>query len=106
MSYGPQEANSSVTVRLGGLAALYDPQEADLPVTLRLGGGVEFKPYYLTQLDQAGFTESAPGGQAAGLNLRRQQQGGELYFGGQVNLASSGTSAARRAPGRDCSKDR
>lgn len=86
VSFGPQAADSPVTVRLGGLAALYDPQEADLPVTLRLGGGVEFKPYYLTQLDQAGFTESAPGGQAAGLNLRRQQQGGELYFGGQANL--------------------
>ena len=67
-------------------AVSYDPREADLPVTVRLGDGIEFKPYYLTDLQFAGFAESAPGGQAAGLDLRRQQQGGELYVGGQVNL--------------------
>ncbi len=86
LSYTPQAEDTPATVRLGGLTALYDPQEPDLPVTLRLGSGVEFKPYYLTDLDQAGFTESAPGGQSAGHNLRRQQQGGELYLGGQVNV--------------------
>ena len=87
VSYGPQAGDTPAnTVRLGGLTALYDPQEADLPVTIRLGDGIEFKPYYLTDLQFGGFAESAPGGQAAGLNLRRQQQGGELHVGGQVNL--------------------
>ncbi len=64
----------------------YDLREADLPITVRLGDGMEFKPYYLTDLEFGSFAESAPGGQAAGLDLRRQQQGGELYAGGQVNL--------------------
>ncbi len=66
----------------------YDPRVADLPITVRLGEGMEFKPYYLTDLEFGSFAESAPGGQAAGLDLRRQQQGGELYIDGQVNLGA------------------
>ena len=66
----------------------YDPREADLPIAVRLDDGVEFKPYYLTDLESGSFAESAPGGQAAGLDLRRQQLGGELYLGGQVNLGA------------------
>ncbi len=66
----------------------YDPREADLPITVRLGDGIEFKPYYLTDVEFGSFAESAPGGQAAGLDLRRQQQGGELYVDGQVNLGA------------------
>ena len=66
----------------------YDPREADLPIAVRLDDGVEFKPYHLTELEPGSFAESAPGGQAAGLDLRRQQLGAELYAGGQVNLGA------------------
>ena len=66
----------------------FDPREADLPIAVRLDDGVEFKPYYLTDLEFGSFAENAPGGQAAGLDLRRQQLGGELYLGGQVNLGA------------------
>ena len=75
---------------LGAIArgTSYNPQEADLPITVRLGDQTEFKPYYLTDLEYGSFAESAPAGQAAGLDLRRQQLGGELYIDGQVNLGA------------------
>lgn len=60
--------------------------DQDRPVTVRLGDGMVVKPYFLSQLDQAGFSNSAPGGQAAGANLRRMQLGGKLEIGGQVEL--------------------
>ena len=66
----------------------YDPKEADQPITIRLGVEVYFKPYYLTDLEFGSFAESAPGGQAAGLDLRRQQQGGKLNIDGQVVLSA------------------
>ena len=66
------------------LAIMAQAQAADLgppipsPLTVRLGEGVTFTPFFLSDVDQASFSESAPGGQSAGLNLRRMQLGGHL----------------------------
>ena len=55
---------------------------------MRLGEGLEFKPYVLLQLDEAGFAQSRSGGQAAGLNARRQRLGGRLEVADQVRLGA------------------
>ena len=53
---------------------------------VRLGDGLSFDPYVLLQLDEAGFRQSAPGGQAAGLNARRLRLGGRLDVADQVEF--------------------
>ena len=57
------------------------PAAAEAP-TVRLGP-VAVKPYVLQQLDQGGtFGQDRPGGQAAGLNLRRSRLGAEADVAG------------------------
>ncbi len=55
-------------------------------LTVRLDDGATFTPYFLSDVDQGSVAESAPGGQAAGLNLRRMQLGGHLKLPAQVEL--------------------
>lgn len=54
--------------------------------TVRLSDGLAFKPYFLGQLDEAGFAQSRSGGQAAGYNVRRFRVGGRLEVADQVEL--------------------
>ena len=54
--------------------------------TIRLGDSRGFKPYFLGQLDQAGFAQGRSRGQAAGFNLRRLRVGGRLEIADQVEL--------------------
>ena len=54
--------------------------------TVRLGDSLTFKPYFLGQLDEAGFAQSRSSGQAAGFNLRRLRVGGRLEIADQVEL--------------------
>jgi phosphate-selective porin OprO/OprP len=53
---------------------------------VRLGDGLAFDPYALLQLDEAGFRQSAPGGQAASINPRRFRLGGRLDVANQVEF--------------------
>lgn len=58
-------------------------------VTIRLHDGLEgvaFTPYALEQLDVGSFSQSRPGGQAAGFNPRRLRWGGRLNLYDQVQL--------------------
>lgn len=54
--------------------------------TVRLGDSLTLKPYFLGQVDEAGFAQSRSGGQAAGFNLRRLRVGGRLEITDQVEL--------------------
>ena len=54
--------------------------------SVNLGEGLTFKPYLLSQFDEAGFAQSRPGGQAAGFNPRRDRLGGRLDIAGEVEL--------------------
>lgn len=54
--------------------------------TVRLGDSFAFKPYFLGQVDEAGFAQSRSGGQAAGFNLRRLRVGGQLEIADQFEL--------------------
>lgn len=54
--------------------------------TVRLGDSLAFKPYFLGQVDEAGFAQSRSGSQAAGFNLRRFRVGGRLEVTDQVEL--------------------
>ena len=66
------------------LAVMAQAKAADLgpplpsPLTVRLGHDVTFTPFFVSDVDQGSFSESAPGGQSAGPNLRRMQLGGHL----------------------------
>src|SRR5215211_2199997 len=54
--------------------------------SVRPGNALTFKPYVLGQLDEAGFSQSRPGGQAAGFNARRLRLGGRLDVADQVEF--------------------
>ena len=66
----------------GTLLAALPVRAQDLSVNL--GDGVTLSPYGLYQLDEAGFDQSRPGGQAAGFNARRLRTGATLKVTDQV----------------------
>lgn len=68
---------------MGLLASLSLPALAE-DFSVRLGDGAVVKPYGLFQLDEAGFSQSRPGGQAAGFNARRLRAGAKLSVTDQV----------------------
>ena len=64
------------------LAASGPGHAADLSVNL--GDGVTLSPYGLYQLDAGSFSQSRPGGQAAGFNARRLRTGAKLTITDQL----------------------
>ena len=51
--------------------------------SVRLGDGVTLKPYGLYQIDEAGFSQDRPDGQAAGFNPRRLRAGATMSVSDQ-----------------------
>lgn len=86
----PDHACRSVLLLLGGLfiatGLLVTGAAAQGTTTVNLGDSFSLKPYFLGQVDQAGFTQSRSAGQAAGYNLRRLRVGGRLEIADQVEL--------------------
>ncbi len=77
---------SCCAILLLGFAAISCGAAAQGMTTVRLGDSLAFKPYFLGQVDEAGFAQNRSRGQAAGFNLRRLRVGGRLEIADQVEL--------------------
>lgn len=83
----PYDAHPNQGWTLGALVlawlGLAVPSAHATDLSVRLGDGVVLKPYILYQLDEAGFSESRSGGQAAGFNARALRTGARLEIADQ-----------------------
>ena len=71
---------------LGGCFTLAIATPAWAETSVRLGDDLKLSPFVQIQVDGASFSQSAPGGQAAGVNLKRARLGGRLDVADQVDL--------------------